>query len=159
MPNWMDSSRWLAKLTATYAALDAAFATTWGARSGGYFQIPNLNGDGRYLRGGTAGTLQAQATAKNGLTATSSSIPTATQSHTHAASGTAGYMRSTGGASQWARTAVDTLAGFAESAASVTVTVTGASTDHGHTAPTLAVASSDTETRPITAVITYCIKY
>jgi microcystin-dependent protein len=142
----------VAKSTATYAALDAVFATTWGARSGGNFKIPNLNGEGRYLRGGTAGTLQAQQTAKNGLSATSETIPTESN-HTHTFASNKGYLRTVSSGGNYVRSAGTNML---EDAAAGT---TGAGSSHGHSAPTITVTSSETETRPISAVIKYCIKY
>ena len=85
----------IAKSSTIYSKLDSAFGTTWGARSGGNFQIPNLAGSNRFLRaaGGslTVGTEQTDATKKNGLavsggTASLTGTTTfASDGHTHTA--------------------------------------------------------------------------
>lgn len=192
---WLEADG-IAKATATYPNLDAAFGETWGLRSGGTFQIPNLNNSGRYLRGGTPGNYQGQATAANGLGGTAAGQTYGTSNvalssgsavalgqtlralgektidagnHNHGlgmswggplpSGATLNYALFSGGTSIGVSgTHTHAFGGTTDINHSHSVSGT---TDIGHThnSSALSITSTDTETRPTTAVVKYCIKY
>ena len=153
-----------AKATASYPALDSYFGTTWGARSGGNFQIPNLNGDGRYLRGGAAGTLQAFTTSAVDLSTSASSISGTAAAQTFAGTSHGHGLNyalphdwsGSGGCDRNTNVVAYSCANY-QSVAATTAGGTNSASSVSGTAAAQAISGA-AETRPVTAVVNYCIK-
>ena len=102
----------VAKSTILYPKLDSALGTTWGAQSGGNFQIPNLASSNRFLRaaGGslTVGTFQSDATRKTtalvisgGTSSLTGTVTFASDGHTHTAGGLMAAIGAVNGSHRW----------------------------------------------------------
>lgn len=118
--------------------------------------VPDLNGEGRYLRGGLlSGMMQDDATAVNGLNVTVNSA--GTHSHTMGSAGTHTHSRTDVGGIGGTR-------GFAAAgnqSGSTSTSAAGAHThginpagDHTHTAS----LAGDAETRPVTMSVVWIIR-
>lgn len=164
--------------SATYPDLYANIGETWGDAGdgpGGLFNLPNLSGGNRFLRaaGGSlsVGDLQADATDVNGLSngtvpnkdfgTGSFAVTVGNDSHGHTfttfTTGTPGNPRDSGKplASEDNAAAVGSDATTTDTH-NHTASILKSNFDHTHSAP--AQNSSDTETRPVTAVVNYIIK-
>lgn len=118
--------------------------------------LPDLNGEGRYLRGGVfSGVLQDDATATNGL---SVSIATA-GSHTHS--------MGSAGAHSHTRTNVGGIGGtrgFASAGSQSGVTGTSTAGNHTHSIGSAGnhshttMLDGDTETRPVTMSVVWILR-
>ena len=185
----------VAKSSTIYSKLDAAFGITWGARSGGNFQIPNLTGSNKFLRaaGGSivVGSVGTDATKKNGLvasggTASLTGTVTFASGHTHTAGSisaaigavdsthyTLGYLASgvPGGAPSSTGAYSLNLTGHDPALPQGTHTFSHYTPTYGTSAGNSAAATvgisntaaslstGDSETRPVSTAVLYCIKY
>jgi len=176
----------------TYAKLFAAIGMSWGTANGTSFNLPDLRG--RFLRGrdgGTArdpnaatrtasatggntgdnvGSVQTNATAKNGLTVTNNAVNTLGQSATHNHAATVGQSSTTIYSSNRNKTdqAFSTFGagGYISGDTLVDVTshvhsvgIGNASGDHAHSVTSNVVLNTgDSETRPVNANVNYIIK-
>jgi microcystin-dependent protein len=182
----------------TYAALFAAVGTVWGyGDNSSTFNLPDLRG--RFMRGranGSAndpdraartasatdgatgdnvGSVQTNATNKNGLSASadapavSGSTSKSLNSGSAASNGNHTHLLNqtySGTATAWTLTSSGTSTPTAtqnnapmQSAGAHTHTVTGSvDIDHTHTAPTVTIGTGDAETRPLNANVNYIIK-
>lgn len=140
---------------ATYPALWSSIGTYWGT-SAGNIVLPNFNTSGRYLRGGTisatpANNIQAQMTAANGLGGTAAG---------QTLGSTAAYLATEEGVGF---TLVGPIGTTKRNITTSGITQTPGynfytNISHSHPASDLTI-TGDTETRPITAVVNYCIKF
>ena len=154
--------------TVKYKALCDAITTSWGAGDASNCATPDLKTSGRYLRAANptnpVGTMLAQGTVWNNMTAaltsgtvggTVGSAVDGTHGHTLTA-GAWGVPTSVNG-TQWM---LWTNAGINNGSSTTLISAGGHSHTHALAVGTAVTKSStDTETRPISAAVTYCIKY